>query len=130
MRWKGRVHMNFSDRLKKLRESKGLSQEELANMLGMPRTSITHYESGKDRVPRQDRLYKMADFFDVSGDYLLGRTNTKKFTYSEKDFVEDSKELTVKELKEKYDLNIDGKTATKEEIEGAIAFIRSLRNLK
>jgi len=44
--------MDFSKRLKKLREDKGLSQEELAERLNMPRTSITHYESGKDRTPR------------------------------------------------------------------------------
>jgi len=120
--------MDFSKRLKELRESKGLSQEKLAERLSMPRTSITHYESGKDRTPRPKRLYEIADFFGVSGDYLQGKSNTKKLTDNEKEFVKESKELTPKELQEKYRLTIDGKSATREEIKGAIAFIRSLRD--
>ena len=120
--------MDFSKRLKKLREDKGLSQEELAERLNMPRTSITHYESGKDRTPRTKRLYEIADFFEVSGDYLQGKSNTQKLSTDEKEFVEESKELTPKELQEKYRLTIDGKSATREEIKGAIAFIRSLRD--
>ncbi|KHE70696.1 helix-turn-helix domain-containing protein [Halobacillus sp. BBL2006] len=122
--------MNFSKRLKKLREQKGLSQEELALRLDMPRTSITHYESGTNRLPRNQRLNDIADFFDVSVDYLLGRSETEKLTYDEEGFIEDSKELTVEELQEKYKLSVDGKPATKEELEGAIAFIRSLRGMK
>lgn len=55
--------MGFSKRLKELREKNGLSQEELAEKLNIPRTSITHYESGDDRIPRPKRLNQIADFF-------------------------------------------------------------------
>lgn len=65
--------MNFSARLKELRESRGLSQEELATALEIPRSSITNYESEENvRLPRHERLKKMAEFFSVSVDYLLG----------------------------------------------------------
>lgn len=71
--------MGFPERLKELRESRGLSQEALADTLGIPRSSITHYEKSeqgdKERLPRRERLEKIADYFGVSVDYLLDRTN-------------------------------------------------------
>ncbi|PGU99389.1 MULTISPECIES: helix-turn-helix domain-containing protein [Bacillus cereus group] len=63
--------MSFSSKLKELRESKGLSQEELAVKLNIPRSSITHYENSDDRLPRKSRLLEIANFFDVSIDFLL-----------------------------------------------------------
>ncbi|MDC0760578.1 helix-turn-helix transcriptional regulator [Brevibacillus sp. AG] len=72
--------MGFPERLKELRESRGLSQETLADTLGIPRSSITHYEKPdqgeKERLPRRERLEKIADYFGVSVDYLLDRTDT------------------------------------------------------
>lgn len=120
--------MSFSERLRQLREERGLSQEELAEKLNINRSSITHYESGGKRIPRHERLNAIADFFGVSVDYLLGRSNSKEFTQDEKDFIEDVKVLTPQELKEKYRLTIDGKPATEEEIKAAIAYIRVLRS--
>ncbi|MES5892931.1 helix-turn-helix domain-containing protein [Bacillus cereus group sp. RP43] len=69
--------MPFSSKLKELRESKGLSQEELAAKLNIPRSSITHYENHNDRLPRKSRLIEIADFFNVSIDYLLSDTNVE-----------------------------------------------------
>ncbi|MCZ6940279.1 XRE family transcriptional regulator [Bacillus mycoides] len=63
--------MSFSNKLKELRESKGFSQEELAAKLNIPRSSITHYENSDDRLPRKSRLLEIANFFDVSIDFLL-----------------------------------------------------------
>lgn len=69
--------MNFSERLKELREQRQLSQEQLAEALSIPRSTIAHYESetGSLRLPRPERLQQIADFFQVSTDYLLGRTD-------------------------------------------------------
>jgi transcriptional regulator with XRE-family HTH domain len=122
--------MSFSKRLKELREKSGLSQDALADKLDIPRTSVTHYESGDDRMPRQKRLNEIADFFGVSVDYLIGRSDTKELNESEEKFLTDIDKLNIEELKEKHILNVDGKPATKEEIEGAIVFIRSLRSMK
>ncbi|MBO1578666.1 helix-turn-helix domain-containing protein [Bacillus sp. XF8] len=63
--------MSFSTKLRELRESKGLSQEELAVKLNIPRSSITHYENSDDRLPRKSRLLEIANFFGVSVDFLL-----------------------------------------------------------
>ncbi|MGN4715645.1 helix-turn-helix domain-containing protein [Bacillus cereus group sp. MYBK226-2] len=72
--------MAFSAKLKELRESKGLSQEELAAKLNIPRSSITHYENSNDRLPRKSRLLEIANFFDVSVDFLISEESvlTKK----------------------------------------------------
>ena len=62
----------FSHRLKELRQEKGISQKDLAEELGMARTTIANYEQDT-RFPDQRTLCKIADFFNISLDYLLGR---------------------------------------------------------
>lgn len=60
------------ERLKRLREAKGLSQYELAKALGYTRGQIGNYEQGTRR-PDPETLQRLADFFGCSVDYLLGR---------------------------------------------------------
>lgn len=67
----------FNDRLKELRNEKHLSQQNIADMLGMKLQSYQKYEYGQ-REPGMQMLIKLADCFDVSVDYLLGRTDNKK----------------------------------------------------
>lgn len=62
----------FARRLKVLRESRGISQEELARVLSVSASSIGMYEQGR-REPDHDKLRALADYFSVSIDYLLGR---------------------------------------------------------
>ena len=64
------------NRIKMLREELGLSQSEFANKIGLTQQSISLYEK-EDRKPSQDVLEALADFFHVSIDYLLGKTNTR-----------------------------------------------------
>ena len=64
------------ERIRNLREDKDLRQEDLANMLNCTQACYSHYESGKRDIPT-DVLQKLADFYEVSIDYLLGRTNQK-----------------------------------------------------
>ena len=61
-------------RLKELRERKGISQLKLAVDLNMNQNSISRYETGA-READYDTLIKFADYFNVSIDYLLERTN-------------------------------------------------------
>lgn len=62
-------------RLKELREAKGLSQTQLANELGISQQAYARYEKG-DRKPKISTLIKLADYFDVSVDYLIGHEKT------------------------------------------------------
>ena len=64
------------ERIRNLREDKDFRQEDLANMLNCTQACYSHYESGKRDIPT-DVLQKLADFYEVSIDYLLGRTNQK-----------------------------------------------------
>lgn len=64
----------FSDRLKYLRSTEALTQRDLANKLGITSGAVGMYESGK-RFPDNSILNKIADYFHVSTDYLLGRTD-------------------------------------------------------
>jgi len=67
---------NFAQRLKWLRERRGWTQEELAQVLGVSRATIAGYESeNKGRIPREEILIKIANTFDCTIDFLLGRTN-------------------------------------------------------
>lgn len=120
--------MGFSNRLETLRKSINLSQEELAKILNINRTSIVHYEnSNSGRIPRPDTLEQIADFFDVSIDYLLDRTDDKEVTIEEEGFISDTDDLPLTELQKKYQITVDGEPASDEELEAAIEFIRSLR---
>lgn len=64
----------FSERLKKLRNEKHLSQKELANEFQMSQQTIAKWENNQS-TPNPEMIVKIADFFDVSTDYLLGRIN-------------------------------------------------------
>ena len=63
--------MCFAKRLKELRLNNGLTQKELAKSIEVGRTTISEYESGKI-VPKQEGLLKIANYFNVSVDYLTG----------------------------------------------------------
>jgi len=70
--------MKFGDRLKQLREEKNVTQKELGNYLNISSRVIGYYESN-DRFPKDEIiLNKIADYFDVSLDYLLGRSLLRK----------------------------------------------------
>ena len=67
----------FGNRLKWLRDEEGLSQKYLAEKLGMPQQTYQGYESGSRKVTLQ-LLKQFADHFNVSIDFLAGRTNDRK----------------------------------------------------
>lgn len=67
----------FGDRLKSLRKFSNYTQKELGEKINVSGRVIGYYESN-DRFPDKETLTNIADFFDVSIDYLLGRTNIKK----------------------------------------------------
>lgn len=66
--------LNFGNRLKQLRNLKQLTQQDLANLMGLSRATIAGYES-TGKQPDQEKMLWLADYFGVSTDYLLGRTD-------------------------------------------------------
>ena len=63
-------------RIRDLREDKDLNQTEIANFLGMSQTGYSKYETGENDIPTEI-LIKLADFYNVSVDYLLNRTDNR-----------------------------------------------------
>lgn len=63
----------FSERLKELRTTNKLTMEQLGKEIGSTRATISNFENNQ-RKPSLDMLIKIADYFDVSIDYLVGRT--------------------------------------------------------
>ena len=101
---------SFGERLKELRIEYRLTQEELADKFYLNKSSISRYERNQ-QVPELDLLQKIADFFKVGVDYLLGNSdiknpyeNVQKIT----DSVEDDPELLEfwEVLKEREDLQL------------------------
>lgn len=72
--------MNLADKIRELRIEKNLTQADLAKVLNVSRTTIANYENG-NRSPSMDLLLQLADFFQVTTDFLLGRTNIKQLSY-------------------------------------------------
>ena len=64
----------FSERLRELRKHKKITQDELGRVMGFSGRAITKYETG-EREPDFATLQKLASFFGVTVDYLLGRTD-------------------------------------------------------
>lgn len=100
----------FAKRLRDLRESKNLQQKDLAKELNVLEATVSMWETGK-RVPYSEMLIKIARFFDVSVDYLLGFDDSGKNKVDEllekealkkalqrNGFMDDDKDLTDEEL--------------------------------
>lgn len=67
----------YFQRLKDLREDRDMNQTEVAELLFTSQTVYSRYERGVLTIP-VEHLLILADFYDVSTDYILGRTNDKK----------------------------------------------------
>ena len=66
--------MKLAERLRELRVKRGVTQSQVAEYLGLKLRAYQYYESGEHR-PEYEKLMALADYFDVSTDYLLGRTD-------------------------------------------------------
>lgn len=62
--------MNIADRIQTLRKSKGISQEQLADQIGVSRQAVSKWES-EQSTPDLEKVILMSDFFDVTTDYIL-----------------------------------------------------------
>lgn len=103
--------MGFKERFTQLRKELGLTQEQLARKLGIgyTRTAISAWEVGRNEPSNSDTV-KIAEFFGVSTDYLLGKSDIRN--------IED-------EFKFAYHKEIEG--LTNEEIADALRFYKKIK---
>ena len=85
--------MNFAEILRELRENKGLNQYELADILGVDKTTVCHYENSM-RNPRIDFIIKISKKLNISCDYLLGIKTEEKDIF--KSLRESDKNVVLK----------------------------------
>lgn len=100
-------------RIKELREEKNISQLELAKKLNLTQQSISLYEKG-DREPSIDVLKSIANFFNVSLDYLLGKSDIRNYDEDEKEF--------------RFAFHKETEGMTDEEIKDALRFYKEMKN--
>lgn len=91
----------FSDRLYKLRKEKELNQSDLARSLSVAKQTVSNWENG-NRKPDSDMLIKIADYFDVSVDYLLGRTDNRNYSIIKTNYKGKEIELVVNSKSNSY----------------------------
>lgn len=113
----------FSNRLKSLRKEKGLTLEQMAKDLGTTKVTLSRYENGS-REPKGETLNTLADYFNVSIDYLFARTDNKTFL-STKNTIDVKKAIDEVLLNLEYSetLMFDGEPMDKNEFDG---FLQSL----
>ncbi|MGJ0846909.1 Helix-turn-helix [Tissierella praeacuta DSM 18095] len=118
--------------LKHLRQEREITQRELAKKLNISPSTIAMYETGQ-RKPDSDMLENIANFFNVSVDYLLGRTDIKNPSEEISNAVENDPELLDfwNELKEREDLQVlfkQTKELTPKGIQQIIRIIKAIED--
>lgn len=93
----------FSKNLKQLRTSRGMTQNSLAKILNISRSCIANYESEK-RQPDHEMVKRIADYFNVSIDFLLGRSAVKMSVSSKDEMLKIQQVGDVLKLGDKLDL--------------------------
>ena len=88
----------MQNRIKELREDRDLRQSDLAKETGIDQRTISNYETGKSN-PDSFALIKLADFFEVSIDYLVGRTDSDFYNAEAKKKIISKIQNTLEELK-------------------------------
>lgn len=83
------------DRIKELAKKQGLSINSLEEKLGYSRNTIYNLKSSK---PSTERISEIADYFNVSTDYLLGRTDNPSIAGNSKEYTWQGKTLNVEEM--------------------------------
>lgn len=71
--------MSFGERLRELREEKGMTQEDLGKLLGVSGRQAGNYESNKQFLRDEESFLRIIKYFDVSADYLFGLSNERNY---------------------------------------------------
>lgn len=90
--------MKFKDRLSLLRKEMNLTQTEFAEKIGFSRTAISAWEIGRNEPSNEDTI-KIADFFGVSVDYIIGKSNYRNDEEYVNAMIKENDEFIKKQYK-------------------------------
>ena len=121
----------LNERIRDLRIKNDLTQDDLAEALGLSRSTIAGYETEK-RAPDKDTLDKLASFFDTSIDYLLARTDEPRSADKIKEAISNEPELLAfwDKLLERPDLQLLFKQTKDMSPEGVKQIIRVIKAIE
>mgnify|MGYP001008784957 CR=1 FL=1 len=126
--------MSFAETLKTLRKERKTTKREICEKTGIAVRSYQSYES-EERTPSIDVLNKIADYYNVTTDFLLGRSEhiqiiaENGLTDSDEEFLKQNQEQLVKLLKDKQS-ELDQKEARIKELEIQVADLQTRLNEK
>lgn len=112
----------FREQLKSLRKREKITQEQLAGAMGVERSTVGKWEGNDQIIPSTEMLNKLAEYFNVSIDYLLGRKiNSVNDDDELNEYLEELR--TRPELRMLFQLS---RGASKEDVEKAVTIIETL----
>lgn len=112
----------FNIRLREVRKHKKMTQETLANLLGVGKSTIAGYEKGF-RKPKLETINKIAEIFNTSSDYLLGLTNSKTPKEPTKDL-----DKLLRDTEEEY--NFKGQPITNKDLQFLLDYLDRISNIE
>ncbi len=129
------IVMVYGNRIAELRKKHNYTQADMASALGISRSALSHYELNR-REPDLDTLYRIAEMFNVTIDYVLGRSDQPHAVHANATPVKphvaqfvDSLELSDTQILEQFEITLDGQPLTEEEAKLFIDFIRNQRGI-
>lgn len=100
--------MDIGDKIKQLREAKGMTLEELGNKVGVGKSTVRKWETGMIENMRRDKIKKVADALDTTPDYLMGWSDGTEDFIETPDQSGDREEAPIPEyIKKLYELYLD-----------------------
>ena len=117
--------MLFGETLRKLRTERKITQAKLAQVAGVDRTTVNKWES-VNAIPHGEILKVLADYFNVSLDYLLGRTDNPQIAENPLDGITIPK--TLNNVQFAFHNGLEG--LTQEDIDDVVRFIEFIKSKK
>lgn len=110
----------LKDRLKEIRQTRKLTQQQVADYLSVDRTTYTQYEMGK-RMPSIETIKKLSRIYGCTTDYMLGQTDDPKYELRT-DLPDALKKVGIEAVEMLADADL-----TPEEMQGLLAFVKTLK---
>lgn len=123
----GEKTLNFAQKIRHLRKEKGLTLRELGEKINLNYSHLSRLESGK-KTPNVQVIELLASFYKVSPNYFFDESLDTELTKDEEEFLEDI-DLSLEEIKDKYNVTFEGKAVTDEELKAMLAYLKVKRGI-
>ncbi|MHC1683030.1 MAG: helix-turn-helix domain-containing protein [Clostridiaceae bacterium] len=105
----------FAERLKELRNEKGISLDKLAEILSTTKATLSRYENNL-REPKHEFVQNCAELFDVSVDYMVGKSNNKVLNKKDEKDIEKLLNQTIEIIDNQEGLMLNGEVLDEEDL--------------